>query len=1168
MNKFNKKFKLAMLGMVYGVMISTPVLADDTEIYVNSISGSSMSSASPNMLFVLDTSGSMDGVITTRPDYDPATTYVGCFNSSRTYLDANITGDVRSRYCQSTITSPRSAVSNLDQVNTTALVCDAATSALSAVGFATDRWAQFRTGGSLRWRSVTDNKVTSKVECKADQGVHGDGGANTWATNNGSGWANSDSDEIDWSNRNVDTAYSANYLNYLVAAVATTDTRLGVMQKSLADVINSASGINIGLMRFSRDSGGGMVVTPMGPIDTTRADFITELNAMYHKGGTPLSESLYEAAMYYQGNSVDYGDNSTVGLDTGTEVAKLSHADSRTPSGGSLYKSPITNECQKNNIVLLSDGAPYSDYGVGDTSSRRTALGMTGGCSGNCLDEVAAAIGSTDQSSTVDGDQFIATYTIGLDLDHPLLSATAQASIDASGEGAYYTVDNASALTDVFNKIVRKALDVDATFSSPAVSVNAFNRSTHLDNLYFTLFKPSLGTRWDGNFKKYKLDFFVDVDDVDGDDDTTERLPFIKDAAGVDAISSGFFSNTSKSFWTDGDADGKKVTAGGASNELVVPGTGATDRKVYTYADTYTNDNGVFRPVATSAVLKESINAVSKANTANVTQAMLGITGLPDKITDPATPRIETLLDWASGIDVFDQFGVDGTRTDARLTMGDPLHSEPALVQYGETSPGVADLVAFVATNDGYLHAIDVDDGNELFSFIPQELLGNLNTIMENEDANKTYGLDGNVVAWIKDINGDGTISGSDRVYLYIGMRRGGKNIYSIDVTDRNNPILRWVIKGGSGDYAELGQTWSSINVEKIKDGTTEKTVLIFGGGYDTDQDTATVRSVDNEGRAVFIADAETGSLLWSAGPGGTLSTITEMKYSIPSRIKPLDLSGDGFIDRLYAADMGGQIFRFDIDNSNDTALSSSITGGRIADLADATNIDARRFYYPPDVALIAEKGKASYLALAITSGYRAHPLDTTIQDRIYLIKDHDVFNAPASYTTITEAGGLGVPSLYDATLNFVGGDGTDAQNDTAQTALDNSNGWYIKLDDETNSNTWVGEKGLSEALILEGSVIVTTFTPIVLAGGSSCEPQAGTGKVFFLDVFDASASFPSDSDVRTDRYTLLKRGGIPPSPNVIITKGGEPTLCVGTECQATDLGLGIRKTYWYEVEK
>ena len=45
-------------------------------------------------------------------------------------------------------------------------------------------------------------------------------------------------------------------------------------------------------------------------------------------------------------------------------------------------------------------------------------------------------------------------------------------------------------------------------------------------------------------------------------------------------------------------------------------------------------------------------------------------------------------------------------------------------------------------------------------------------------------------------------------------------------------------------------------------------------------------------------------------------------------------------------------------------------------------------------------------------------------------------------------------------------------------------------------------------------------------------------------------------------------RGGIPPSPSIIMPKNGEATLCVGTECQAADFGLGVRKTYWYEVEK
>ena len=49
-----------------------------------------------------------------------------------------------------------------------------------------------------------------------------------------------------------------------------------------------------------------------------------------------------------------------------------------------------------------------------------------------------------------------------------------------------------------------------------------------------------------------------------------------------------------------------------------------------------------------------------------------------------------------------------------------------------------------------------------------------------------------------------------DHVYLYTGMRRGGSNYYALDVTDRNNPELLWTIQGGSGDFAELGQSMVS----------------------------------------------------------------------------------------------------------------------------------------------------------------------------------------------------------------------------------------------------------------------------------------------------------------------------------------------------------------------
>lgn len=1162
--------KYAVLGLLYGLFVTTPAIADDIEIYTGSIASASGASATANVLFIVDTSGSMDAIVTQATGvYDPATTYAGCFDANTLYANVNLGGSAGiNGYCTG---ASGYSISNLRRFSEAVFVCQTGTGPINTEGFYTDRFAQWRTGGSLRWRSISSNssKFNNKVECRADRGVHGEGGAGKYARNNGgTGFHTNSSGEIDWNNWQYasKTLYDGNYLNFLVTNPPVSKTRLQVMKDALTDLVNTTSGINIGLMRFDDDAAGGMVVTPMGHIDTTRTDFINELNQMYHEGATPLSETLYEAALYYQGKNVDYGNGSEAGLpDPFADVVKLSHPDSRTPSGGSQYKSPITSECQKNYIVLLTDGAPVNDYDIGNSSAKRAAIGMSGGCSGNCLDEIAYTIGANDQSAIVDEDQFISTFTIGLELDHPLLKATAQASKNASGQGEYYIAKDANELAKSFSIIVQQVLESESTFSSPAVSVNAFNRSTHLNDLYFTLFKPSGNPHWPGNFKKYKLLTKVDTADSDGDGDTTDTVPFIADANFGDAIdnASGFFANGSRSFWTPAaNADGPSVTDGGSLIHLT------NTRNVYTTTQAYSNNNGVLTP--TTPDLTNVVNGLDKSN-ALVTDAMLNTAAeLP---YNAPTPYRESLLDWAGGLDVRD-VNTDGDITDARLEMGDPLHAQPALIQYGELASdsdgdGVddPDLVAYVATNDGYLHAVNTITGDELWSFVPQELLPNL-TINFKDDSllTKTYGLDGDVVAWINDVNEDGAINGSDHVYLYVGMRRGGNNIYSIDVTNRNSPQLRWVIQGGLDDFAELGDTWSTVNVETLKLGGVEKKVLIFGGGYDVNQDSVTVRTADAIGRGVFIVDAITGALLWRAGPDAAASLqLAEMQYSIPARVKPIDVDGNGYIDRLYVGDMGGQIFRFDITESDtSTNLSTLVTGGRIADLAvDASTTDARRFYYSPDVSLIVEEGQAPYLALVASSGYRAHPLDTNIHDKIYMIRETDVYDAPSPYVTVTES------DLFDTTTNAIG-ETTGGAQQTLITALGNKKGWFIDLDD--GAGVFKGEKGLAEPLILSGVAIVSTYTPEnLVTTGSICTPQAGTGAVYYLNVTDGTPTFNISGTVdktREDRKTYLKRSGIPPSPSVIITEGGKPTLCIGTECAEAGVNLELQKMYWYEVEQ
>jgi len=1153
------------------------------------------------------------------------------------------------------------------------------TEASNSTGYYIGKVGRYRSGGgvadSKRWWNT--NKTASAslvVDCQADRGVHGflagDAAIYTSKIAGLSGnarWTSDVSKAYDWSSIGTSQHSTGNYLNYLIVTKVNASYRIQVIRNAMMAFVDSASNINLGFMPFSRNtinggrSEGGMVEVAVDDIKITRDDIKARLqvygtrhnynDTSIDKGhnnlifGTPSSRQYYEALRYFKGDAPVYGatakapsltassgcslsplvpstglcaddPDGTGPLKTATDTVSFpSVADSMQ---GANYKSPIVNECQKNFVVILTDGAAYADpidpgqlteMGITDIGCTDDANCVNKSCQNSCLPKFAEAGAILSKTNNLSEVQPISTFTIGFDLNPNSTAATnlseaSSISKKLTNKGESFLANNASELTQNLVTIAQ-AFDTTATFSSPAVSVNAFNRSVHLDNLFFTLFAPDEGAHWDGNIKKYKLGILEDVNgpilDADG-----RKQPIIVDLNGASAINSasGFFDDNARSYWSS-TVDGAKIIEGGAVDRLAAR---SDERKIYTYTGAYnTKPGGVEVPVSNNKIITDD-NRIESDNTANVTGALLGISETDTVVNGKnATVSLhETLLDWASGLDVLDQFPINdvsdpaddgnGKIDDARAVMGDPLHAQPGIIQYGGSLTNPI-LVAYVATNDGYLHAINTETGKELWAFIPQELLPLLNTNFENaENGIKSYGLDGNVVALIDDVNNDGTITvGTDRVILYFGQRRGGSNIYALDVTDREDPSLLWVIKGGVAgtDYAELGQTWSTVNVEKVKNGTKpdgtviSKDVLIFGGGYDTrhDNDDITVlprvapsapldtARDDSVGRTVFIADAISGKMLWSAGKGG--ENTTNMDYSIAARVKPLDISGDGNIDRLYVADLGGQIFRFDIDETTASFDADEISGGRFADLSkDGSLVDARRFYYPPDVALVAQKGKAAYLGLAISSGYRAHPNNLDIQDRIYLLKDRNVFEEP-DYSTaplpLTEA------NLYDATDNLASlpenPPPTGSEIAAAKTALGDlvsAEGWYIKLDNEATPPLFVGEKGLAEPLIIEGNVIVTTFVPAEKGstGSNACAPQEGSGKVFYLDILDATASFPSDIDSRPDRHIDLKKGGIPASPNVIITDNGVPTNCIGTECESLGGITGAHRTFWYEVEK
>jgi len=538
----------------------------------------------------------------------------------------------------------------------------------------------------------------------------------------------------------------------------------------------------------------------------------------------------------------------------------------------------------------------------------------------------------------------------------------------------------------------------------------------------------------------------------------------------------------------------------------------------------------------------------------------------------------ENLLDWIRGMDVKDANG-DQDTTDNRHHMGDPLHSTSVTVTYGGDADD-PDSVVFVGTNEGYLHAISTRTGNEEFAFMPESLLKNIETLFENQSySDKVYGMDGDLSLWINDDNGNGIIdagvNSSDHAYLYAGMRRGGNHYYALNVTDRRNPEFMFSIpEVDPVAFGELGQTWSKpVRSKILVSANNVRDVLIFGGGYDESQDDKTTRLPDTKGRALYIVDALNGSVIWSGQPtaaaGGSTKVFTDMQYSIPSDVTVIEK--EGLASQIYVGDMGGQLWRFDIPNTDKTG-ADLVSGGVIARLSGTTPATARRFYHAPDLVLSKFNGK-TVLNIGIGSGYRAHPLDTVISDNFYQIRYP--FNATGNYglhldqVNQTTFEPIDMDDLYDTTNNLIGESGDAGVIAAERVALEDSAGWFINMERG-------GEKILGSSTTLENVVRFTSYVPGA-HGAGVCEPDIGQSFFWTVNLEDGTPYDTRDKSDREsdgplekeDRWQDIPGGGLAPPVKTIFVDTGDgvtPTNVSGVNVLDQLDNIDVTKR-WYWAE-
>jgi type IV pilus assembly protein PilY1 len=500
------------------------------------------------------------------------------------------------------------------------------------------------------------------------------------------------------------------------------------------------------------------------------------------------------------------------------------------------------------------------------------------------------------------------------------------------------------------------------------------------------------------------------------------------------------------------------------------------------------------------------------------------------------------------------------------------------------------------------------------------------------------------------------TAGGSgDKVYLYTAMRRGGRMIYAFDVTDPTTPRLLWK-KGctqatGTGTtggcdtgWDMIGQTWSQPQVVYLRAYPTTP-VLIFGAGYDSAAEdfqpcyvTAysstsvtgktglvppTPMSAANcpptgggsstqsrtMGQGVFIVNALTGAVLWRAGPDASANmVVTGMNYSITADLAimrnrtntaartttpGIENVPTGFMDRIYAPDTGGNVWRIDVadaapGNWTVTKLAAlSVSSASSSSTGSPAAVDMRKFEFQPDVVYSSNPTTGQlYDAVLLGSGDREHPFDMVVNNRFYMVRDINTGTiTPAMVASASPPVTVGESDLYDITngclqqASLCPGGTTQA---SAAAALDAAKGWKFLF-----APTNVGEKTVSSATTAASTVIFNTNQPkqdtvtgtttnVGSNASNQCTSDLGTARQYGLNFQNGNSqnifnTLPTQyvPTAGLGRYATFAGGGFLPTPvPVVVQIGGKYYQTVIAGVQTTNPG-GLKlqsrlRTYWY----
>jgi len=264
--------------------------------------------------------------------------------------------------------------------------------------------------------------------------------------------------------------------------------------------------------------------------------------------------------------------------------------------------------------------------------------------------------------------------------------------------------------------------------------------------------------------------------------------------------------------------------------------------------------------------------------------------------------------------------------------LGDINHSNPIAVgpPYGNAAQMGAGYdsfltanqnrrkVIYVGTNDGMIHCFDALTGEELWGFIPYNLLPKLRNMWAVDPLTgdrfffRNVYVDGSPVSADVFIDADGDGSKEWRTILVCGQGPGkgstiggGYNYYfALDITNPYEPQPLWEFT----DITTMGEAWSVPVIGKVVKQGVNTWAAFMGSGYDNIPSGV-------EGNHFYVVDLNDGNHFWSfeATDVDTTDNFPNIPNAIPGSPSIVDIDQDGFADRVYIADLDGRVWKVDV---------------------------------------------------------------------------------------------------------------------------------------------------------------------------------------------------------------------------------------------------------------